>query len=90
LFFVSVQSIEFLKNLQDEHDKQDIIGDFLCYYTQISSRIEILTRSRPEFEPGEAGAEAAQLEQVERCRRVSNSEADDAVKNQFLNLFGYI
>ncbi len=44
---------------------------------------------RPEFEPGEAGAEAAQLEQVERCRRVSNSAADDAAKNQFFRLFGY-
>ena len=31
-------------------------------YTQTTSRFEILPRSCPEFEPGEAGAEAAQLE----------------------------
>ena len=34
--------------------------DFL--YTQTTSRFGVLPRSCPEFEPGEAGAEAAQLE----------------------------
>ena len=49
----------------------------------------ILTRRRPEFEPGAAGAEAVQLEQVVRCRQASKSAAADAVKNQFLSLFRY-
>ena len=31
-------------------------------YTQTTSRFGILPRSCPEIEPGEAGAEAAQLE----------------------------
>ena len=31
-------------------------------YTETTSRIGNLTRRRPEFEPGFAGAEAAQLE----------------------------
>ncbi len=67
-------------------------------------KLGICQGRRPEFEPGEAGAaadttkeqsiallyeEQAQLEQVERCRRVSNSAADDAAKNQFFRLFGY-
>ena len=31
-------------------------------YTQTTSKVGNLTRSRPEFEPGTAGVEAAQLE----------------------------
>ena len=42
-----------------------------------------MTRRRPEFEPGIAGAEAAQFKQIERWRRVSNSVADDAVRTRF-------
>ncbi len=37
-----------------------------------------MPRRRREFEPGEAGAEAAQLEQVERCRRVQIHWLSDA------------
>jgi hypothetical protein len=53
----------------------------------MNSKFGNLTRRCPEFEPGESGAEAAQLEQVERCRRVSNSAAIDEVKNQLLSSF---
>ena len=42
-----------------------------------------MARSRPEFEPGFAGGEAAQLEQVERCSRVSNSAAGDDARTDF-------
>lgn len=45
-------------------------------HTEMTSKIENLTRrNRPEFEPGTAGAKAAQLEQVERCKEVLKSEA---------------
>ena len=36
------------------------LGNFI--YTETTSRIGNLARRRPEFEPGFAGAEAAQLE----------------------------
>src|SRR3989344_3674375 len=42
-----------------------------------------MARRRPEFEPGSAGGEAAQLEQVERCSRVSNSVAGDDARTDF-------
>jgi hypothetical protein len=56
----------------------------------MNSKVGNLTRRYPEFVPGKAGAEAAQLEQVERCRRVSNSAAFDEVKNQLLISFVYL
>jgi hypothetical protein len=46
-----------------------------------------LIRRRPEFEPGVADAEAAQLEKLKRCRQIS--KAADTVKNQLLKLFEY-
>ncbi|HSX11067.1 MAG TPA: hypothetical protein VLF94_05080 [Chlamydiales bacterium] len=53
-----------------------------------------MPRRRPEFGPGVAGSEAAQLEQVERCRRLPcgvhpglNSVAADAGRNRLLKLF---
>jgi hypothetical protein len=55
----------------------------------VNSKLGNLTRRCPEFEPGEAGDEAAQLGQVERCRRVSNSAAINEVKNQLLSSFVY-
>jgi tRNA pseudouridine38-40 synthase len=55
----------------------------------MNSKIGNLTRKRPEFEPGKDGAEAAQLLEVEQCRRVSKSVAADTVKNQFLDSFRY-
>ena len=45
----------------------------------MNSKFGNLTRKRPEFEPGEAGDEAAQPEQVGRCRRDLNSVAADEV-----------
>jgi SOS response regulatory protein OraA/RecX len=42
-----------------------------------------MARRRPEFEPGHADGEAAQLEQVERCSRVSNSVAGDDARTDF-------
>lgn len=59
-------------------------------YTEKHSKVENLTRSRPEFEPGQPGAEAAQPEKVERCRQVQIQWQADVVKNQFLSVFRYI
>ena len=42
-----------------------------------------MARRRPEFKPGSAGGEAAQLEQVERCSRVLNSVAGDDARTDF-------
>ncbi|ADI38372.1 putative uncharacterized protein [Waddlia chondrophila 2032/99] len=53
----------------------------------MNAKIRNLTRRRSKFEPGEAGAEAAQPEQVERCKRASKLEIADDVRNQFLSLF---
>ena len=55
-----------------------------------NEKIEILARRRPEFEPGIAGAEAAQLEKVERCRRVQSQRLSDVVKSLFFIRFWYI
>jgi hypothetical protein len=34
----------------------------LKHYTEVHSKVRILTRKRPSFKSGKAGAEAAQLE----------------------------
>jgi hypothetical protein len=50
----------------------------------------VMTRSYPEFEPGEPCANEVQLEYFERGRRVSNSVVNDAGRNRFLKLFVYL
>ena len=60
-----------------------------------------MTRRRPDFEPGAAGAEAAKLKKFSDgvpanvslegvgCRRVQKRWLPDAVRNQFLSSFVY-
>lgn len=49
-----------------------------------------LTRSRPAFKSGKAGAGAVQLQGVGPCRLVLNAESDEDVKNQNLKRVRYI
>ena len=41
------------------------LNRFSSRYTQMNSKVGNMPRRRPKFESGEAGAEAAQLEEVE-------------------------
>ena len=71
-------------------------------YTQVNSKVGIMTRRRPEFEPGEADAEAAKLKKFSdapgspKTPRLWGGGGSriqwlpDAVRNQFLNSLGYI
>ncbi len=47
----------------------------ISFYTENDSKFRNLTKSHPEFEPGEADAQAAHVQEYGRSKRVSNSVA---------------
>jgi hypothetical protein len=58
-------------------------------YTQMISKFGNMTRRRPEFESGVAGAEAAKLKKFSDAGGSQIQWLSDAVRNQILKLFGY-